>query len=219
VATKVSVDDIKRLREETGAGVMDCKRALEQADGDFEKAKELLRAAGLLKAEKKMGRVAREGVIACYIHHGNRLGAMVELNCESDFVARTPEFQQLANEIAMQVAGMNPQYISREDVPAEVVAEQRRLFYERAIADGNSPEDAERIAEERLNKFFEEVCLLEQACIRDDSKTVGRTPAGKDRFVWREHRRSAVCADGGGRLAQMGAKRRWAQHPDGVGSS
>jgi elongation factor Ts len=98
---------------------------------------------------------------------------MVELNCESDFVARTPEFQQLANEIAMQVAGMNPQYISREDVPAEVVAEQRRLFYERAIADGNSPEDAERIAEERLNKFFEEVCLLEQACIRDDSKTVG----------------------------------------------
>jgi elongation factor Ts len=98
---------------------------------------------------------------------------MVELNCESDFVARTPEFQQLANEIAMQVAGMNPQYISREDVPPEVVAEQRRLFYERAIADGNSPEDAERIAEERLNKFFEEVCLLEQACIRDDSKTVG----------------------------------------------
>jgi translation elongation factor Ts (EF-Ts) len=98
---------------------------------------------------------------------------MVELNCESDFVARTPEFQQLANEIAMQVAGMNPQYISREDVPPEVVAEQRRLFYERAIADGNSPEDAQRIAEERLNKFFEEVCLLEQACIRDDSKTVG----------------------------------------------
>lgn len=170
---KVSVEDIKRLREETGAGVMDCKRALEQAGGDFEKAKEFLRAAGLLKAEKKSGRVAREGVIACYIHHGNRLGAMVELNCESDFVARTPEFQQLAQEIAMQVAGMNPQYISREDVPEEVVAEQKRIFYEKALADGNSPEDAERIAEERLAKFFEEVCLLEQACIKDDSKTVG----------------------------------------------
>jgi elongation factor Ts len=112
-------------------------------------------------------------VIACYIHHGNRLGAMVELNCESDFVARTPEFQQLAQEIAMQVAGMNPQYISREDVPEEVVAEQKRIFYEKALADGNSPEDAERIAEERLAKFFEEVCLLEQACIKDDSKTVG----------------------------------------------
>lgn len=170
---KVSVEDIKRLREETGAGVMDCKRALEQAGGDFEKAKEFLKAAGLLKAEKKSGRVAREGVIACYIHHGNRLGAMVELNCESDFVARTAEFQQLAQEIAMQVAGMDPQYISREDVPQEVVSEQKRIFYEKALADGNSPEDAERIAEERLNKFFEEKCLLEQACIRDDSKTVG----------------------------------------------
>ncbi len=170
---KVSVEDIKRLREETGAGVMECKRALEQAGGDHEKAKELLRAAGLLKAEKKFGRVAREGVIACYIHHGNRLGAMVELNCESDFVARTPEFQQLAQEIAMQVAGMDPKYISREEVPEAVVAEQRRLYYERALADGNNSEDAERIAEERLNKFFEEHCLLEQPCIRDDSKTVG----------------------------------------------
>ncbi|MGQ9462231.1 MAG: translation elongation factor Ts [Candidatus Fervidibacter sp.] len=169
---KVSVEDIKRLREETGAGVMDCKRALEQAGGDFEKAKEFLKAAGLLKAEKKSGRVAHEGVIACYIHHGNRLGAMVELNCESDFVARTDEFQQLAQEIAMQVAGMDPQFISREDVPQEVVSEQKRIFYEKALADGNSPEDAERIAEERLNKFFEEKCLLEQACIRDDSKTV-----------------------------------------------
>lgn len=169
---KVSAEDIKRLREETGAGVMDCKRALEQAGGDFEKAKEFLKAAGLLKAEKKSGRVAREGVIACYIHHGNRLGAMVELNCESDFVARTAEFQQLAQEIAMQVAGMDPQFISREDVPQEVVSEQKRIFYEKALADGNSPEDAEKIAEERLNKFFEEKCLLEQACIRDDSKTV-----------------------------------------------
>ncbi|MCS7264175.1 MAG: translation elongation factor Ts [Armatimonadetes bacterium] len=170
---KVSVEEIKRLREETGAGVMDCKRALEQAGGDYEKAKEFLKAAGLLKAEKKTGRATREGVIACYIHHGNRLGAMVELNCESDFVARTEEFQQLAKEIAMQVAGMNPQYISREDVPKEVIDEQKRIFYEKAIAEGNSHEDAEQIANERLNKFFEEVCLLEQACIRDDSKTVG----------------------------------------------
>ncbi|MCS7186624.1 MAG: translation elongation factor Ts [Armatimonadota bacterium] len=170
---KVSVEDIKRLRDETGAGVMDCKKALEQAGGDFEKAKEFLRASGLLKAEKKSGRVAKEGVIACYIHHGNRLGAMVELNCESDFVARTAEFQQLAQEIAMQVAGMDPQYISRDDVPEDVVAQQKRIFYEKAIADGNNPEDAEKIAEERLNKFFEEKCLLEQACIRDDSKTVG----------------------------------------------
>lgn len=170
---KVPVEDIKRLREETGAGVMDCKRALERTGGDMEKAKEWLRAEGLLKAEKKFGRIAKEGVIACYIHHGNRLGAMVELNCESDFVARTEEFQQLAKEIAMQVAGMNPQYVSRDEVPEEVVAEQRRLFYQKAIADGDGPEDAQRIAEERLNKFFEEVCLLEQACIRDDSKTVG----------------------------------------------
>lgn len=170
---KVSVEDIKRLREETSAGVMDCKRALEKACGDLEKAKEILRAEGLLKAERKFGRVAKNGVIACYIHHGNRLGAIVELNCESDFVARTLNFQQLAQEIAMQVAGMNPKYISQEDVPEEVIAEQRRLFYEKAISDGNSPEDAECIVEEMLNKFFEEVCLLEQACIRDDSKTVG----------------------------------------------
>ncbi len=152
---------------------MDCKRALERTGGDREKAKEWLRTEGLLKAEKKFGRKVKEGIIACYIHHGNRLGAMAELNCESDFVARTPEFQQLAKDIAMQVAGMNPKYVSRDEVPDEVVAQQRRLFYQKAIADGDTPEDAQRIAEERLNKFFEEVCLLEQACIRDDSKTVG----------------------------------------------
>jgi Translation elongation factor Ts len=159
---KVSVEDIKRLREETGAGVMDCKRALEQAGGNFEKAKEFLRAAGLLKAEKKSGRVAREGVIACYIHHGNRLGAMVELNCESDFVARTPEFQQLAQEIAMQVAGMNPQYISREDVPKRLSLSKSGSSTRKPLPTAILQRTLSASLRSGSPKFFEEVCLLEQ---------------------------------------------------------
>ncbi|MCS7224011.1 MAG: translation elongation factor Ts [Armatimonadetes bacterium] len=169
----IPVELIKKLREKTGAGVMDCLRALEKSNGDMEKAEQYLRLEGLSKAEKKMGRATGEGVIGYYIHHGNRLGALVEVNCESDFVARTPEFLQLAQEIAMQVAGMNPRYMSREEVPQSVIEEQKRLFYQKALNEGYDPEKAEEVANDRLERFFQEVCLLEQSCIRDDTKTVG----------------------------------------------
>ena len=124
----IKAEDVKRLREQTGAGIMDCKRALEESGGEVEKALVWLREKGLAMAAKKAGRVAREGVIASYIHHGTRLGVLLELNCETDFVARTDDFQLLARELAMQVAGLAPTYVSRDDVPHGVLAEQRRLF-------------------------------------------------------------------------------------------
>src|SRR6186997_67085 len=124
----IKPDDIKKLREQTGAGIMDCKRALEDTGGDFEQAVLWLREKGLSAAAKKADRAAREGVVTSYIHHGARLGVLLELNCETDFVARTDDFQQLARELAMQVAGLNPTYVSREDIPADVLAEKRSTF-------------------------------------------------------------------------------------------
>src|SRR5919106_5828075 len=124
----IKPDDVKRLREQTGAGIMDCKRALEESGGDFDRAILALREKGLASAAKKAGRVAREGVIASYIHQGGRIGVLLELNCETDFVARTEDFQKLAQAIAMHVAALEPAYIGREHVPAEVVEEQKRLF-------------------------------------------------------------------------------------------
>ncbi|MCS7254136.1 MAG: translation elongation factor Ts [Armatimonadota bacterium] len=170
---KVSVEEVKRLREMTGAGVMDCKRALEMAEGDFEKAIEILRAEGLAKAEKRSGRVTSEGVITSYIHTGGRIGAMVELDCESDFVARTDEFRRLAYELAMQVAAMDPKYISRHDIPEEVIESQKRAYRTHAIAEGIPEDMIEEVVNERLESFIQEVCLLEQPYIRDETRTVG----------------------------------------------
>src|ERR687896_2012830 len=132
----IKPEDVKRLREMTGAGIMDCKRALEESTGDFDAAILWLREKGLASAAKKAGRVAREGVIASYIHHGSRLGVLLELNCETDFVARTGDFQGLARELAMQVAGLSPRYISRNDVPADVLEAQRARFAEEAEREG-----------------------------------------------------------------------------------
>jgi elongation factor Ts len=154
-------EDVKRLREQTGAGIMDCKRALEDSAGDVEKAIAWLRDKGLSVAAKKAGRVAREGVIASYIHHGSRLGVLLELNCETDFVARTEDFQQLARELAMQVAGLSPSWVSRDDVPAAVLEEQRRAFAEEAVRDGRPADRVAQIVEGKLNKWLESVCLLE----------------------------------------------------------
>ena len=168
----IKPEDVKRLREQTGAGIMDCKRALEEAGGDYEKAALWLREKGLSTAAKKAGRAAREGIIQSYIHHGSRLGVLLELNCETDFVARTDDFQQLARDIAMQVAGMAPQYVGREDVPAEVLEEQRRLFAVDAERDGRPAERIPMIVEGKLNKWFESVCLLEQP-FRDTDRKVG----------------------------------------------
>jgi elongation factor Ts len=168
----IKPDDIKKLREQTGAGIMDCKRALEEAGGDFDQAILWLREKGLSTAAKKAGRAAREGVVTSYIHHGSRLGVLLEVNCETDFVARTDDFQQLAREVAMQIAGMAPLYVAREDVPADVVEEQRRLFTIDAERDGRPAERLPMIVDGKLNKWYEQVCLLEQP-YRDTDRKVG----------------------------------------------
>jgi elongation factor Ts len=168
----IKPEDVKQLREQTGAGIMDCKRALEESGGDVDKAVAWLRAKGLSTAAKKAGRVAREGIIASYIHHGERLGVLLELNCETDFVARTPDFQQLARELAMQVAGLGPLYVSREDVPADVLDEKRRIFTTEAEVDGRPADRIPTIVEGKLNKWFESVALLELP-YRDTDKKVG----------------------------------------------
>ncbi len=168
----IKPEDVKRLREATGAGIMDCKRALEESGGDYDKAALFLREKGLSTAAKKAGRAAREGIITSYIHHGARLGVLLELNCETDFVARTEDFQQLARELAMQVAGMAPQYVSRDDVPVEVLEEQKRLFAIDAERDGRPADRIPMIVEGKLNKWLESVSLLDQP-YRDTVRKIG----------------------------------------------
>jgi elongation factor Ts len=158
----ITPDQIKRLREQTGAGIMDCKRALEESGGDYDAAVLWLRTKGLSTAAKKADREAREGIITSYIHHGSRLGVLLELNCETDFVARTDDFQQLGREIAMQIAGLAPRWVSREDVPADVLEEQRRLFTIDAERDGRPADKVPMIVDGKMNKWYESVCLLEQ---------------------------------------------------------
>ena len=170
--TMIKPEDVKQLREQTGAGIMDCKRALEESGGDVEKATAWLRAKGLSTAAKKAGRAAREGIIASYIHHGARLGVLLELNCETDFVARTDDFQQLARELAMQVAGLGPLYVSRDEVPAEMLEEKRRDFSAEAEMDGRPADRIADIVEGKLNKWLESVTLLEQP-YRDTDRKVG----------------------------------------------
>jgi len=168
----IKPEDVKRLREATGAGIMDCRRALEESGGDYDKAALFLREKGLSTAAKKAGRAAREGIITSYIHHGARLGVLLELNCETDFVARTEDFQQLARELAMQVAGMAPQFVSRDDVPAEVLEEQKRLFAIDAERDGRPADRIPMIVEGKLNKWLESVSLLDQP-YRDTDRKIG----------------------------------------------
>jgi elongation factor Ts len=164
-------EDVKRLREQTGAGIMDCKRALEDSAGDVDMAVAWLREKGLSTAARKAGRVAREGVISSYIHHGARLGVLLELNCETDFVARTDDFQQLARELAMQVAGLAPSWVGRDDVPADVLDAQRRQFAAEAERDGRPAGRVAQIVEGKLNKWLESVCLLDLP-FRDTDKRV-----------------------------------------------
>jgi len=169
----ISAQQVKELREKTGAGMMECKNALVEAKGDMEAAVKILRERGLAAAAKKAGRATREGIIGQYIHAGGKLGVLVEVNCETDFVARTPEFQQLVKDVAMQIAASNPRYLRREDVPEIVIQEERQILLKQTMGEGKSAEIAERIIEGRLNKFFAEVCLYEQPFIRDPETTVG----------------------------------------------
>ncbi|NLT72900.1 MAG: translation elongation factor Ts [Chloroflexi bacterium] len=168
----VSMDQIKELRKNTGAGVLDCKQALEQTEGDMEKATELLRQKGLLAAAKKADRKAAEGRVEVYTHPGNRLVGVVVLNCETDFVARTEGFIELAHDLAMQVAATSPRWISREDVPEDALAEEKASFAEEI--QGKPERVVERIIEGKLAKFYQQNCLLDQPYIKDDSRSVGQ---------------------------------------------
>jgi elongation factor Ts len=168
----VSSELVKKLREKTGAGMMDCKRALEESSGDIEQAIDYLRKKGAAVAAKRADRVANQGVVESYIHAGGRIGAMVELNCETDFVAKTPEFKQLAHDIAMQIAAMNPQYISKEDVGKDTLEKELEIYKTQAVNEGKPAQIAEKIAQGRLEKFFQEMCLLEQSFIKDSGKTI-----------------------------------------------
>jgi len=163
---------IKKLREATGAGVMDVKKALEDAGWNEEKAVQLLRERGAMKAAKKAEREAREGIIGHYIHHNGRVGVILELNCETDFVARNEVFQNLAKDLAMHIAMMNPRYVSAEEIPAEELEKERQIYIQAALNEGKPQPIAEKIAEGRLKKYLEEVVLLEQPFVKDDKVKV-----------------------------------------------
>ena len=163
---------VSELRSRTGAGIMECKKALTETNGDIDVAIQKLREQGLKASELKGSRVAEEGLIVSYIHPGSRVGTLVELNCETDFVARTEQFQALAKEIAMQVAAAKPKYVKPEDVPAEDLESEKAILKAQAEQEGKPPHIAERIVEGRISKFYSETCLLQQPYIRDTDKTI-----------------------------------------------
>jgi elongation factor Ts len=163
----ITADQVKQLREMTGAGMMECKKALADTGGDLEKAVDALRKSGAAKAEKRAGRAAKEGRVESYIHPGNRVGVLIEVNCETDFVARTEDFQQLVKDVAMQVAAANPSYVSREEVPGAVVEKEREIYRQQMADQKKPPQVIDKIIEGKLEKFYAESCLLEQPFIRD----------------------------------------------------
>ncbi|HBT47780.1 MAG TPA: elongation factor Ts [Peptococcaceae bacterium] len=168
----ISAADVKELRSRTGAGMMDCKRALEETGGDMEKAIEYLRTKGLAAAAKKAGRATGEGIVDAYIHGGGRIGVLIEVNCETDFVARTDEFKQLVHDLAMQVAAARPRYVRREDVPGEEIEKEKSILRAQALNEGKPDKVIDKIVEGRLEKFYQEACLLEQPFIKDMDRTV-----------------------------------------------
>jgi elongation factor Ts len=173
-STTISPKDVSELRTRTGAGMMDCKRALEEAGGDMDKASEILRKKGIAKAEKRAGKVAAQGVVVSYLHHNGQVGSLVELNCETDFVARTEDFQQLARDIALHVASADPIAVNPEDVPADLLERERRIAEEQVAAEGKPENIRGKIVEGKLKKFVAERTLVEQPFVRDDKKTVGQ---------------------------------------------
>jgi elongation factor Ts len=173
-STTISPKDISELRARTSAGMMDCKRALEEAGGDMDRASEILRKKGIAKAEKRAGRTASQGLVVSYIHHNAQVGVLVELNCETDFVARNEAFGQLARDIALHIASADPIGVSAEDVPAELLDRERRIAEEQVAAEGKPENIRAKIVEGKLRKFVAERTLLEQAYVRDDKQTVGQ---------------------------------------------
>jgi elongation factor Ts len=163
---------VKQLRERTGAGFMECKKALTEANGNLEEAETILRKRGIAVAQKKASREANEGLVGTYIHTGGKLGVLVEVNCESDFVARTDDFQQLVHDIAMHIAAADPRYIRKEDVSEEDIARERDIQRGRALQEGKPEKVVDKIVEGRMGKFYEEICLYEQPFVKDNSVTV-----------------------------------------------
>ena len=168
----VTAAKVKELREMTGVGMLDCKKALEKTEGNVEKAMDLLREEGLASASKKSGRIAAEGIVTSYIH-GGRIGVLLEVNTETDFVAKNEDFQAFVNDVAMQVAAVNPKYVSREEVPADEVEREREVLIQQAMNEGKPEHIAEKMVEGRMGKFYESICLLDQPFIKDGDKTVG----------------------------------------------
>lgn len=171
---EITASLVKDLRERTGAGMMECKSALVEAKGDLAEAEVVLRKRGIASAGKKSSRATKQGLIGTYIHHGGQLGVMVEVNCESDFVARTEDFQELVHDVAMHIAAADPRFIRKEDVTEDVMAKEREIQKARVIAEGKPEAMADKIVEGRLQKFYEEACLLEQPFVKEATITVGQ---------------------------------------------
>jgi len=169
---EIKAEMVRTLREKTGAGMMDCKGALQESSGDFEKAIEILRIKGMAKAAKRSARVAKEGIIYSYIHPGSRIGVLLEVNCETDFVSRNEDFLAFVKDIGMQVAAASPRFLNKESVPKEVIETEKRIFEEQAKESGKPEKAIEKMIEGKLNKFYQEACLLEQPFIKDESKSV-----------------------------------------------
>ena len=170
----ISADQVKKLRDQTGAGMMECKAALTEANGNMEEAVALLRKRGLAQAAKRAGRTTAQGMIGSYIHLGGKIGVLVEVNCESDFVARTDDFQAMVKEIAMHIAAAAPQYVRREDVPADVIAREKDVYKGQMASSGKPENVIDKIVEGKLNSFYEQACLLDQPSIRDPKVTIGQ---------------------------------------------
>jgi elongation factor Ts len=168
----VTAAQINELRKSTGAGMLDCKKALEETEGDFEKAVDFLRKKGLAAAAKKAGRAATEGAVGTYIHAGGKIGVMVEINCETDFVAKTDNFQTFLKDIAMHIAAASPQFVRREEVPVDVLEREKEIYRAKARETGKPDNIIEKIIEGQVNKFYADICLLEQAYVKDPDKTI-----------------------------------------------
>ncbi len=168
MSQRIGAELVRQLREQTGSGIMDCKRALEESGGDFERARDILRAKGLASAQRRAGREAREGLVDAYVHPGGRIGVLLEVNCETDFVARTEQFQELVHELALQIAGTSPRWVRREDVPEAELERERSVYRMQALAEGKSEDRMEQIVEGRLRKFYEQFCLYDQPWLRDE---------------------------------------------------
>lgn len=169
---EISSEDVKRLREKTGVGMMDCKKALAETGGDFEKAVEILRKKGMDVANKRSGRQASQGIVGSYIHMGGKIGVLVEVNCESDFVAKSEDFKNFVKDISMQIAAANPDWVTRDEVPEEILSKEKEILKEQALKSGKPEKVLEKIVEGKLTKFYSERCLIDQHFVKDQDRTI-----------------------------------------------